>query len=517
LNNIIVDGTRDVEETRLLASLPSEYPEDLTQRIEDKLRDRPNEMVIYLEDDSTGVQKSHDVFLITDYSEQGIHSGILAARKAGHRLSFILTNSRALSTRQADELNRRTALAITAVARAEDLTVRVGSRSDSTLRGHFPLEPLVLMETIEPLIGTKFDGIILTYAFLTEMSRITVNGVHLIRMRKGDGTYCYRPVHLTGFAKDRRFGYPTSDMAEYTEYKYATSGLGNVKARDVLHVSLDTIRIGGPEEVKRRLMEAENQRIVTVDVVTPRDLQVIVLGLLMAEGEGKNYIYRSAASLAATRVNMQDIPVLSIQDILGPGAKRLAGNILCLWGSIVELSNQQLEAVLNQTPKTSSTKFDVRGVLDSCKSREEVMVSAIKDVEDAFAQGRNAVVYTYPRTVYPAEELTEEVRAANEQKIASALQDVYNRLSTRPGAVIFKGGTTSSTGLFNCGARRVYVLGQIAPGTPVVKILPEDNERFPGQEMLIVIGPGNVGVRESYVSIFEKLTGEEAVRGSNTG
>jgi uncharacterized protein YgbK (DUF1537 family) len=138
-------------------------------------------------------------------------------------------------------------------------------------------------------------------------------------------------------------------------------------------------------------------------------------------------------------------------------------------------------------------------------------------VEDAFARGRNTVVYTYPRTVYPAEELAVDVRAANEQKIASALQEVYNRLTTRPGAVIFKGGTTSSIGLFNSGARRVYVLGQIAPGTPVVKILPEDNERFPGQEMLIVIGPGNVGVQESYVSIFEKLTGEEALRGSNTG
>jgi uncharacterized protein YgbK (DUF1537 family) len=214
---------------------------------------------------------------------------------------------------------------------------------------------------------------------------------------------------------------------------------------------------------------------------------------------------------------MHDIPVLSRRDILGPNVRKLAGNILCLWGSIVELSNQQLEAVLKQTPDTSSIEFNVRTILSGDDEREETVVSAVMGVEDAFAQGRNAVVYTYPRTVYPAEELAVDVRAANEQKIASALQEVYNRLTTQPGAVIFKGGTTSSIGLFNSGARRVYVLGPIAPGTPVVKILPEDNERFPGQEMLIVIGPGNVGVRESYISIFEKLTGEEAVRGSSSG
>jgi uncharacterized protein YgbK (DUF1537 family) len=296
-------------------------------------------------------------------------------------------------------------------------------------------------------------------------------------------------------------------MAEYTEYKYATSGLRKLKASDVLHVGLDTIRAGGPDSVKQRLMEAENQRIITVDLVTPRDLQVIVLGLLMAEGEGKNYLYRSAASLAAARVNMHDIPVLSRRDILGPNVRKLAGNILCLWGSIVELSNQQLEAVLKQTPDTSSIEFNVRTILSGDDEREETVVSAVMGVEDAFAQGRNAVVYTYPRTVYPAEELAVDVRAANEQKIASALQEVYNRLTTQPGAVIFKGGTTSSIGLLSSGTRKVYALGQIDSGIPIMKILPEDNTRFPGRETLVILGPGNVGVADTYVDMMKKLLG----------
>lgn len=501
----LVDGSGDVEEKILMASLPPEYPRDLTQEIEEELRARPHEMVVYLEDDSTGVQKSHDVYLITNYSETGIRSGVAAAREAGHRLLFILTNSRALSVRGAKELNREIAQILARIAGEEELIFRIGSRSDSTLRGHFPLEPLVLMGTLEPSMG-RYDGVIVSYVFLTEMGRITVNRIHLLRIRKDEGSYWYRPVHLTRFAEDKRFGYSTSDMAEYVEFKFSTSGLGDVKATDVLHINLDDIRIGGPEEVKRKLLEAENGRVITVDIVTQRDLQVLVLGLLMAEREGKNYIYRSAASLPPARVNMKDIPVLTGEDILG--TRRLAGNILCLWGSIVELSNIQLQKVLKQVPDLIPIGFDVRRVLESDEDTEDVIDLALRSAEEAFKRGKHALVYTIPRTEYPPEKLSDEVKAANEQRIAAALQEVYNRVSIRPGAVVFKGGTTSSTGLFNSGAKRVYVLGQVAPGIPIVKILPQDNERFPGEEMLMVLGPGNVGVGETYVEIIEKLTGK---------
>ena len=501
----VVDGFRDVEEKLLLASLPPEFPMYLTQRIEEELRAAPNEMVVYLEDDSTGVQKSHDVYLTTDYSERGIRSGIRAAREAGHRLVFILTNSRALSARKAEELNREIAQTLAEIAHDEGLTFRIGSRSDSTLRGHFPLEPLVLMETLKPFTG-KYDGIIVSYAFLTEMGRITVNRIHLLRIIKTDGSFWYRPVHMTRFAEDKRFGYPTSDMAEYVEYKFSTSGLGEVNSRDVLHIGIHAIRRGVPEEFRRRLLEAENGRIITVDIVTHRDLQVFVLGLLMAERAGKNYIYRSAASLPPARVSMKDIPVLTRKDILG--TQRLAGNILCLWGSIVELSNIQLEAVLKQVPDLTPIEFDVRRVLKSDEDMEDVTEMAVRGAEEAFKRDRHALVYTVPRTEYPPERLSDEAKAANEQRIATAFQEVYNRLNVRPAAVIFKGGTTSSTGLFSSGAKRVYVLGQVAPGIPIVKILPQDNERFPGEETLMVLGPGNVGVTETYIEMIGKLTGE---------
>jgi uncharacterized protein YgbK (DUF1537 family) len=498
-----VDGSHDVEETLLRASLPPEYPRDLTQRIEEALRATSNEMVVYLEDDSTGVQKSHDVYLLTDYAETSIRSGIRAARGAGHRLVFILTNSRALSTGQAEAVNKDIALILARIAKEEALVFRIGSRSDSTLRGHFPLEPLVLMEALEPAMG-QYDGVIVSHVFLTEMSRITVNRIHLLRIKEADGSFGYRPVHLTRFAEDRRFGYPTSDMAEYVECKFAASGLGEIKASDVLHIGINTIRRGGPEAVMQQLMRATKGRIITVDVVTHRDLQVFVLGLLMAESRGKRFIYRSAASLPPARVNMTDIPVLGKTSILG--SRRLTGNILCLWGSIVELSNIQLETALHRVSALTAVSFDVRRVLESDEARDAEVNHALEKTEAALRRGKHAVVYTVPRTEYPPGRLSDEARAANQQRIAAAFQAVYNRIQIRPTAVVFKGGITASTGLFSAGAQRVYVLGQIAPGTPIVKILPQDNERFPGEELLMILGPGNVGVPETYVEIIGMLT-----------
>ena len=49
-----VDGFHDVEENRLKKALPPEYPIDLTHKIEEDLRSVSDEMVVFLEDDSTG-------------------------------------------------------------------------------------------------------------------------------------------------------------------------------------------------------------------------------------------------------------------------------------------------------------------------------------------------------------------------------------------------------------------------------------------------------------------------------
>lgn len=499
----LVDGKTDVEENELVASLPVEYRVDLHDRIETALSAKDDEIVVFFEDDPMGVQQSHDVYLITDNSTSGIQSGIRAARDSGHRLVFILTNSRAYTTKETMRLSREIARSLCEIIDKNNLSIRVGFRGDSTLRGHFPVEPMVFSKTLEHCSG-KCDGIIVTYAFLTEMRRITVDGTQLLRIRKNDDSFWYRPVHLTEFAKDERFRYSTSNMAEFTEYKFSSSGIDGGKASDVLHIDLANIRMG-PEAVKEKLVEAENGRIIVVDIVSHKDLQVLVLGILLAEREGKNYIYQTAASFPPARVNMPDSPILTRKDLLRLSAN--TGHILCLWGSIVDLSNTQLERVLKSFPQIAQIPLDVRRILKNSREKEDAVNSVAKNVQEAFRNGKHAIVYTYPRSQYPPMRLSEETKAMNEKEVSGSLQSVYDKIGFHPSTVLFKGGTTSGMGLVGSGADRVYVLGQISSGVPIVKASLHRNQDHFSEDVLFVIGPGNVGLPDTYVEIIEKLTG----------
>lgn len=494
-----LNGSRSILESEVLRGLPPEYRGELTDKIEEVLKSRADELTVFLEDDSTGVQKSHNVYLVTDISQRGIYSGIRTARNAGHRLIFILTNSRVLGSEEAGRLNKHLASILVDISHNESLTFRFGSRSDSTLRGHFPVEPLVLKETLETA-GYGVDGILVSYAFLTEMSRITLNGIHWLREKKRDGFYYYTPVHLTGFALDKRFGYPTSNLRGYIKYKFKVSGR-NIEDENIRHINIERMR-EGPEAVRDEILKIRGRNdglnFVVPDIVSQRDLQVLVLGVLMAEDEGLNLIYRTAASFPPARVNMPESPVLNSRDLR---AWRAEGNVLCLWGSFVDLSNRQLRKVLDEVPDLVAIEFDVRRVLRG--EAEEVISQTVNRVEDGLKKGRPVIVYTIPRGEYPPGEVPERVRAENQQRIASSLQEVYNRLEETPRVTLFKGGVTSSLGLFNS-AKKVLVMGQISPGIPIVKIQPEDNIRSPGKEALMILGPGNVGVEDTYVTILEK-------------
>ena len=82
------------------------------------------------------------------------------------------------------------------------------SRSDSTLRGHFPTETDVLTDELGP-----FDMPFMTPAFF-EAGRVTIDGVHYIRDQGG-----LTRTDQTPFAKDSVFGYSTSYLPDYVEEK----------------------------------------------------------------------------------------------------------------------------------------------------------------------------------------------------------------------------------------------------------------------------------------------------------
>lgn len=110
--------------------------------------------IIVLDDDPTGVQTVHGVSVYTDWSEQTIQQGFLE----DSQIFFILTNSRAFSEKETEKVHLEIAERVERISQKYDNPYILISRGDSTLRGHYPLETLVMKETIEKQSDRKIDG-----------------------------------------------------------------------------------------------------------------------------------------------------------------------------------------------------------------------------------------------------------------------------------------------------------------------------------------------------------------------
>ena len=204
---------------------------------------------------------------------------------------YVLTNSRSFDPATATRLNEEIVSAATAAARTRGLTVAFVSRSDSTLRGHFPLETDVIADTLHRLGEPRPDGVMLVPAF-PDAGRITVGGVHGMT----DGT-SFTPVGETEFARDSTFGYQSSRLADWVQEKSA----GRVPAADVIELRLDTIRAGA-DAVATALRAAAVGSVFAADVVDEDDMRNLALGLDLAESEGRSYIYRVGPPFVRARI-----------------------------------------------------------------------------------------------------------------------------------------------------------------------------------------------------------------------
>ena len=70
--------------------------------------------------------------------------------------------------------------ALAAAGSPQELRLGFVSRSDSTLRGHYPLEPDTIAATIAAVSGEPTDGVVIVPAF-PDAGRVTIGGVHYMR------------------------------------------------------------------------------------------------------------------------------------------------------------------------------------------------------------------------------------------------------------------------------------------------------------------------------------------------
>lgn len=475
--------------SELLASLPPEPDENSRfPAIQREVAASKRKLVV-IDDDPTGTQTVHDVELLTDWNVPTLTEVL----RHNAQLFYVLINSRSIPEDEAVQLNRLLARQLQAASQSAGIDFVVASRSDSTLRGHYPAEVDALTSELASLQQMPFDGHLIIPAFF-EGGRYTINNTHYVATPTATSDTLV-PAHETPFARDRVFGYTTAYLPDWIAAK---SG-GRWSADQVVCIELELIRQGGPEAVAARLKAIEGGRPVVINAAGYGDLAVVVLGLLRAEAAGKRFIYRTAASFVRLRGAVAYKPLLSAQEIMR-GAPAVTNGGIVVVGSYVPDSSKQLANLLNLSD-AAGIELPVERIVGNATEAETISRDIGRQLDAVVKAGHVGVLYTSRKLV------TSSVRIENltiGKQVSDALIMALSEVESCPRFIIAKGGITShDVAQKGLGAIQARVLGQLFPGVPVWVLESGPQLRFAGVPYIVF--PGNVGGPESLLQAVKLL------------
>ena len=335
----------------LFNSLPDEWHNDLLPEIQKQVKASRRKVVV-LDDDPTGTQTVHDIPVLTEWSVESLKRELVNEFPA----FYLLTNSRSFPITEAQVLNTEIGRNLVEAARQSETQFVVVSRSDSTLRGHFPGE----VESLASAIGADFDGWLIIPFFL-EGGRYTINDVHYVAEEEW-----LTPAGETEFARDAAFGYRSSNLRQWVEEKTE----GRISTKNVATISIEEIRRNGPKHVVRRLADLSDGSVCIINAVSYRDMQVFTLGLLGAEARGKRFLYRTAASFVRVRAGIEPRSLLTPADLNLSGS----GGLIVV-GSHVPRSTSQLNELLARTD-VKSIEVRAKALIDDRRRTGEIAHAA---------------------------------------------------------------------------------------------------------------------------------------------
>ena len=395
--------------------------------------------MVVLDDDPTGIQTVHGCLLITQWDEQSVRLGFEDAEL----FFYILTNTRAMTREDAEQVTREAMEMVIKVNQDYGYRLIIVSRSDSCLRGHFPLETDVMRQCLVQHGYTVAPKTPFCPAFI-EAGRVTIDGVHYMK----DGNRLI-PVSETEFARDNVFAYHTSVLRDYIKEKGANPD------------DYEIVNAQGYDELRAF---AEH---LTSDII-PQTSSIVI---------------RSSSSLPKAISGIADIPLLN-RNIL-----KHQGVGCFVVGSHVKKTTQQLESLL-QAEGTCAIEVDVQRILDDAPLLMSETLDTIQQVVDNYL---TPVIYTSRQEI--------RLDDANQrqhlgQQVSDFLVDIVYRLPFTPSYLVGKGGITSHDILTKgLGIKSARVLGQVINSVPCVM-----TEKFP-----YIIFPGNVGSEQSLREVYEKL------------
>ena len=471
-------------ESEVLQSYNKIDEQYVESRLEKEIK-KNNKTFVVLDDDPTGVQTVHDVPVYTNWEKETLRQAF--AEK--NNLFFILTNSRGFTEEQTTKAHKEIADVVDEAAKEAGVEYVFVSRSDSTLRGHYPLETEILKENYEYHTGTTIDGEILC-PFFKEGGRFTIDNIHYVKY--GDELVS---ANETEFAKDQTFGYSSLTMPEYVAEKTD----GKYHAEDVTCISLKDIRSMDIFKIEEALMQVKDFNKIIVNAVDYIDLKIFSIALYRAMNKGKLFMFRTAASLVKVMGGVTDQPLLERGQMI---VKETQNGGVIVVGSHTEKTTKQVEE-LKKLTDIEFIELDATLVADEEAFEKEVQ-RCLRLEEECIKAGKTVCCYT-TRSLIKADTGNKEDELRLSVKISDAVQSLVGRLEVIPAFVIAKGGITSSdVGTKALRVIKANVLGQIEPGIPVWQT--GEESKFPMTPYIIF--PGNVGEVTTLREAVEKLTGK---------
>ena len=472
---------------RTRADLLADYPAPAAITAADVRAARAGaRQLVVLDDDPTGTQSVADLPVLNSWTEDDL----AWALGTDARAVYVMTNSRSLDPAEAEQRNREVVRAALTAGRRLGREVDFVSRSDSTLRGHFPLEPDTIVAELATA-GITVDGVLVVPAF-GDAGRLTIGSVHYA----GNDHDGFVPVGESEFARDATFGYTNSDLRAWVEEKSA----GRIPAGQVTAVTLHDVRAGA-DAVATRLTGLHDAGVAVVDIAEESDLLSLTLGIQAAEQAGRRFVFRVGPPFGRA-ITGQDVRVPLTADevdtIRPAGGAATAPGGLVVIGSHVGLTTRQLDT-LRARRAPLEVEIDVAAVLSP--AREQHLTDVVRQVCDGLTGG-NVVVRT-SRTLVRGVDGADSLRIARE--VSDAVVEVVRAVLDRtpPRFVVAKGGITSS----DVAARgleigRAMVRGPMLPG--IVSLW--EPIAGPAQGIPYIVFAGNVGDDDSLADVVDTLT-----------
>lgn len=460
----------------ILNQLPKKESQKLSSAIQTATRQKSDHIIV-LDDDPTGTQTVQNIPVLTTWSVEVLSQEM----KSGTPLFYILTNSRALPQAEASELAKEIGQNIKIASEQVDKKCMIISRSDSTLRGHYPSE----VDSLKTALGQETTINILIPAFF-EGGRYTIEDVHYVKQEEQ-----LIPAAQTPYAKDKSFGYHHSNLKDWVEEKTE----GKVKAEEVISFSIEELRTKNLEELVEKLNQCSPNSICIVNAADYADLEVFALVLMSSDVQA---VCRTAASFVAAIAGTHGRDLLQKEELIEKNNQQNGGLIVV--GSYVPKTTRQLQH-LQENASIKSLELDVQKILKASQENATptLLQTYANQVNEPLQDGTDIVVYT-SRKLIAADTQTQNLNIG--KTISSFLTNLVAQLEIRPKYLIAKGGITSSdVATESLQVKRAMVKGQVLPGIPVWFLGAES--KFP--DLSYIIFPGNVGKDDAITKVVEML------------